>query len=76
MSEEDHYNAAGLELVDWVEKHKATVDGPLLCTLILDTAIDLNCFALGTEQAMESVDAMMREKIRKYSEREKGNSNE
>jgi len=72
MSEEDHYNAAGLELVDWVEKHKATVDGPLLCTLILDTAIDLNCFALGAEQAERSVKAMLREKIRKYSERETG----
>tara|TARA_Y100001938_G_scaffold106341_1_gene145141 strand:+ start:51 stop:275 length:225 start_codon:yes stop_codon:yes gene_type:complete len=72
MSEEDHYNDAGLELVDWVEKHKDTVDGPMLCTLILDTAIDLNCFALGTKQAMKSVDAMVREKIRKYSERETG----
>lgn len=74
MSEEDHYSTAGLELVRWVEKHKATVDGPLLCTLILDTAIDLNCYALGTKQAMKSVDAMMREKIRKYSDKGAGNN--
>ena len=61
------YDAAGEALVDWVDTHKDTVDGPLLCTLLLEKAIDVCFFCLGTDQTMKAVDAMMREKIREYA---------
>lgn len=66
MNEEEHYNAAGEALVDWVDTHKDTVDGTILCTLMLAKTIDVCFFALGTDQTMKAVDAMMREKIREY----------
>ena len=65
--EEQAYNAAGEALVDWVDTHKDTVDGPILCTLLLEKAIDVCFFCLGTDQTMKAVDAMMREKIREYA---------
>ena len=65
--EEQAYDAAGEALADWVDTHKDTVDGPLLCTLLLDKAIDVCFFCLGTDQTMKAVDAMMREKIREYA---------
>ena len=65
--EEQAYDAAGEALVDWVDTHKDTVDGPLLCTLLLEKAIDVCFFCLGTDQTMKAVDAMMREKIREYA---------
>ncbi len=65
--EEQAYDAAGEALVDWVDTHKDTVDGPLLCTLLLDKAIDVCFFCLGTDQTMKAVDAMMREKIREHA---------
>lgn len=65
--EEQAYDAAGEALVDWVDTHKDTVDGPILCTLLLDKAIDVCFFCLGTDQTMKAVDAMMREKIREYA---------
>ena len=64
---EQAYDAAGEALVDWVDTHKDTVDGPLLCTLLLEKAIDVCFFCLGTDQTMKAVDAMMREKIREYA---------
>ena len=64
---EQAYDAAGEALVDWVDTHKGTVDGPLLCTLLLEKAIDVCFFCLGTDQTMKAVDAMMREKIREYA---------
>jgi len=64
MTEEEHYDAAGEALVEWVGKHKETVDGPLLCSLMLDQAIDLCTFALGIDATMKAVDEIMREKIR------------
>jgi len=66
--EEQAYDAAGESLVDWVDTHKDTVEGTLLCTLLLDKAIDVCFHCLGTDQTMKAVDEMMREKIRKYSE--------
>lgn len=66
--EEQAYDAAGESLVDWVDTHKDTVEETLLCTLLLDKAIDVCFFCLGTDQTMKAVDAMMREKIRKRSE--------
>lgn len=65
--EEQAYDAAGEALVDWVDTHKDTVDGPILCTLLLDKAIDVCFFCLGTDQTMKAVDVMMREKIREYA---------
>tara|TARA_B100000519_G_scaffold157572_1_gene139143 strand:+ start:316 stop:540 length:225 start_codon:yes stop_codon:yes gene_type:complete len=65
--EEQAYDAAGEALVDWVDTHKDTVDGPILCTLLLDKAIDVCFFCLGTDQTMKAVDAMMREKIREFA---------
>ena len=65
--EEQAYDAAGEALVDWVDTHKDTVEGPLLCTLLLEKAIDVCFFCLGTDQTMKAVDAMMREKIREYA---------
>ena len=65
-SEEESYDAAEDALVDWVDTHKDTVDGTILCTLMLDKAIDVCFFALGADQTMKAVDAMMREKIREY----------
>ena len=65
--EEQAYDAAGEALVDWVDTHKDTVNGPLLCTLLLEKAIDVCFFCLGTDQTMKAVDAMMREKIREYA---------
>ena len=65
--QEQAYEAAGEALVDWVDTHKDTVDGPLLCTLLLEKAIDVCFFCLGTDQTMKAVDAMMREKIREYA---------
>ena len=65
--EEQAYDAAGEALVDWVDTHKDTVDGPLLCTLLLEKAIDVCFFCLGTDQTMKAVDAMMREKIREHA---------
>ena len=65
--QEQAYDAAGEALVDWVDTHKDTVDGPLLCTLLLEKAIDVCFFCLGTDQTMKAVDAMMREKIREYA---------
>lgn len=67
MNEEQHYNAAGEELVDWVDTHKDTVDGPILCTLMLEKTLDVLFFCLGTEQSMKLVDAQMRDKIKEYS---------
>ena len=64
---EQAYDAAGEALVDWVDTHKDTVDGPLLCTLLLEKAIDVCFFCLGTDQTMKAVDAMMREKIQEYA---------
>jgi|TARA_R100000084_G_C4546544_1_gene98070 hypothetical protein len=64
---EQAYDAAGEALVDWVDTHKDTVEGPLLCTLLLEKAIDVCFFCLGTDQTMKAVDAMMREKIREYA---------
>jgi len=66
-NEEQAYDAAGEALVDWVDTHKDTVDGPILCTLLLEKAIDVCFFCLGTDQTMKAVDAMMREKIREYA---------
>ena len=65
--QEQAYDAAGEALVDWVDTHKDTVDGPLLCTLLLEKAIDVCFFCLGTDQTMKAVDAMMREKIREHA---------
>ena len=65
--EEQAYDAAGEALVDWVDTHKDTVEGPLLCPLLLEKAIDVCFFCLGTDQTMKAVDAMMREKIREYA---------
>ena len=65
--QEQAYDAAGEALVDWVDTHKDTVDGPLLCTLLLEKAIDVCFFCLGTDQTMKAVDAMMREKIQEYA---------
>ena len=48
-------------------RDRDTVDGPLLCTLLLEKAIDVCFFCLGTDQTMKAVDAMMREKIREYA---------
>ena len=67
-NEEQAYDAAGEALVDWVDTHKDTVDGPMLCTLLLDKAIDVCFFCLGSDKTLEAVDNMVREKIRKYSE--------
>ena len=66
MNEEQHYNAAGEELVDWVDTHKDTVEGPILCTLMLEKTLDVLFFCLGTEQSMKLVDAQMRDKIMEY----------
>jgi hypothetical protein len=65
--EEQAYDAAGEAIVDWVDTHRHTVDGPLLCTLLLEKAIDVCFFCLGTDQTMKAVDVMMREKIREYA---------
>ena len=64
---EQAYDAAGEALVGWVDTHKDTVGGPMLCTLLLDKAIGVCFFCLGTDQTMKAVDAMMREKIREYA---------
>lgn len=66
--EEQAYDAAGEALVDWVDTHQHSVDGPLLCTLMLDKALSLCFHCLGPEQAMKAVDELMREQIREHSE--------
>ena len=73
MSEKESYDAAGLALVEWVDTHRETVDGPILCTLMLDQAIDLCTFALGTEATMKAVDEIMREKIRERGDEHEQN---
>ena len=67
MTKEQKYNQAGESLVDWVEQcQEAELDAAITSTLLLDSAIDLAFHVMGTEQAMEAVDTMMRLKIRKY----------
>ena len=65
--EQEQYDKAGLGLIDWVgDCEERKISPPLVCTLLLDKAIDLCFHIMGTSKAMEAVDAMMREKIKDY----------
>jgi len=69
MNEKQKYDQAAYALIEWVEESmESGVAPPLIGALILEKALDLHFFGLGTEKAMEIVDAMMREKIREYGD--------
>lgn len=67
-NEEQAYDAAGEALVDWVDTHKDTVDGPLLCIILLEKAISLSFYCLGHDTTMEAVDGLMRQMIQEHTE--------
>ena len=69
MTDKQKYSKAGESLVGWVEQcQEAELDAAITSVLLLDAAIDLSFHVMGTEKAMEAVDAMMREKIREYGD--------
>ena len=61
-TEEEKYNKAALELVDWVEKNASL--GPLTGIVFMDICLDLWFKCAGPEKAMEAIDSGVRAKLK------------
>tara|TARA_R110002020_G_scaffold330688_4_gene546327 strand:+ start:97 stop:336 length:240 start_codon:yes stop_codon:yes gene_type:complete len=71
---EEEYNKAGEALVDWVEQCEQRKIEPAMCAgLMLSSAIDLCFHLIGPDKAMTLVDALVREQIKKESEKHYNN---
>lgn len=61
-TEEEKYNKAALELVDWVEKNASL--GPLAGIVFMDICLDFWFKCAGPEKAMEAIDSGVRAKLK------------
>jgi len=72
---ERNLHEARVSLVDWVDQWtNKGVAPPLVIAMILDTAVDLSFYCMGSEKTLEAVDMVVREKIKKFGEENPGNN--
>ena len=60
--EEEQYNKAALELVDWVEQNANL--GPIVGVVLMDICLDFWFKCAGPDKAMEAIDSTVRAKIK------------
>jgi hypothetical protein len=66
--EEEQYNKAALELVDWVEQNANL--GPIVGVVLMDICLDFWFKCAGPDKAMEAIDSTVRSKIKELKREE------